>query len=82
METHKNTDNGLKFSCKVCGAQYVRGFALKDHIRAAHPGHENDEIEESYIISEVDDINEDSELYSVVMIPDESVAEIETVIDD
>lgn len=67
METHNNQDSNLKLSCKICGAQYARTFALKDHVKTAHP--EMDIEVEEYIIESEMDINQDqdSELYSVVL---------------
>jgi hypothetical protein len=67
METHNNQDSNLKLTCKICGAQYARSFALKDHIRTVHP--EMDvEVEEYIIETDIDANNEeDNELYSVVM---------------
>jgi hypothetical protein len=67
METHNNQDSNLKLACKICGAQYARSFALKDHVKSSHP--EMDvEIEEYIIQTDMDGTNgEDNELYSVVM---------------
>lgn len=37
MESHYR-ENNLKYNCSQCGASYARAFALRDHIRAHHPG--------------------------------------------
>lgn len=42
METHKR-ENNLKHDCFVCGASYARSYALKDHIKEAHPNVNPDE---------------------------------------
>lgn len=76
MEVHNNLDTNLKFTCKICSAQYGRVFALNDHVKTAHPGMENsaavEEMETAihYVIEETatspkgDDVDE---VYSVVM---------------
>lgn len=42
METHKR-ENNLRHDCFVCGASYARLYALKDHIKEAHPNVNPDE---------------------------------------
>lgn len=68
MTIHGNEDSNLKLSCKICGAQYARPFALKDHLKTAHSEIEVDPTEEYIIESEIDDENNgSSEVYSVVL---------------
>lgn len=70
MEVHKD-DRNLKHTCNVCGSQYGRLFALKDHLKTAHPESENAEIddtEEHFVIEESQEsIIEEHEVYSVVI---------------
>lgn len=63
METHQNLDSNLKMTCQICGAQYARAFALKDHIKEAHPR------------EAVEDFTEESEIYSVVLVEESTSAE-------
>ncbi|KAG5670557.1 hypothetical protein PVAND_000811 [Polypedilum vanderplanki] len=77
MITHNNENSNLKMKCKLCGAQYGRETALKDHIISTHPEavvmDDDEEIDESYIIETEVDMNNDNEneLYSVVMVEGE-----------
>lgn len=74
MEIHRNLDTNLKYVCKICSAQYGRSFALTDHLKTAHPGMANEAVEietdEHFVIEDSDTtvIEEDEEVYSVVMI--------------
>lgn len=76
MEIHRNLDTNLKYTCRICSAQYGRSFALKDHLKADHPGMDNEETaeelenDEHYVIEESEPMveEEDDEVYSVVMI--------------
>lgn len=73
MEVHRNLDVNLKYTCKICSAQYGRSFALSDHLKTAHAaieveGSQNDE--EHYVIEESQSETaeeEDGEVYSVIM---------------
>lgn len=74
MAVHKDQETNLKFSCKICSAQYGRLFALNDHLKTSHPGMENQEAEEHYLIDEVDAPTEvDDEVYSVYVEKDDKL---------
>lgn len=72
-EVHRNLDVNLKYTCKICSAQYGRSFALSDHMKTAHDGievetkvcDEHFEIEES---QQETSKTEFEEVYSVVMV--------------
>lgn len=82
MATHRRSNGNLKYFCGICGASYARGFALNDHMKAAHP--ENYErvedveqlgvVEEYEIVEEANeaDKNDDSTVYSVIMEAEEN----------
>lgn len=36
MLIHQQADNKLSYSCNICGANYARAFALRDHCRQQH----------------------------------------------
>lgn len=70
MQIHKNVDSALKYTCKICSAQYGRSFALNDHMKSAHPGMDIDEVEveEHYLIAEDHEVVfSEGEVYSVVI---------------
>jgi hypothetical protein len=62
MDIHQKKEDNLKYTCKICSAQYGRRFALNDHIKAEHP--ESDEV---YVIEELQPVGADEEIYSVVI---------------
>lgn len=68
MESHKNDKIDLKYTCKICSAQYGRLFALTDHIKSSHPELPEDEVEiaEHYIIEETEEVEQD-QVYVVTM---------------
>lgn len=69
MEVHRNEETSLKYTCKICLAQYGRKFALADHIKADHPK-ETGEIDDNmhFIIEELAVEEDNEEVYSVVEI--------------
>lgn len=78
VNIHDKSDvNNLKYTCKICSAQYGRSFALSDHIKTVHGGVADEEIEdndEHYIIEESQletGEDENGEVYSVLMVPDD-----------
>lgn len=81
MEVHRTLDDNLKYTCKICSAQYGRSFALSDHMKIAHAGANdpvdndggaNEDDDEHYIIeeSQLEIIEGCGEVYTVEMLPD------------
>lgn len=54
MQVHQQADNKLSYSCDICGANYARAFALRDHRKQQHG-------DEQFAEHDADDPSEDGE---------------------
>lgn len=82
MAVHDKDDTDLKYTCKFCSAQYGRSFALSDHIKNTHGGSEQEvcgDSYEHYVVEESQQETleeEDTEVYSVVLVSGDDAQEI------
>lgn len=69
-EVHNSEETSLKYTCKICMAQYGRKFALQDHMKADHREEnidvEDDDENEEFVIEELDVEADETEVYSLV----------------
>lgn len=71
MESHYR-ENNLKYNCSECGASYARAFALRDHIKAHHPGVAADKVD-TEILPDYEMVTEGIDASNTIIPVDESV---------